>query len=77
VLPRAVAALTESDIPAADALASATAVAARCCGIADRTGRLRPGLDADLLVVHGDPLADVGALERIAAVMVGGRWAVE
>jgi imidazolonepropionase-like amidohydrolase len=58
------------------ALASATSVAARCCGLADRTGRLRAGLDADLLVVHGDPLADIGALERVAAVMVGGRWAV-
>ena len=76
VLPLAVAALLESDVPAADALASATAVAARCCGIADRTGRLRAGLTADLLVVHGDPLVDIGALERVAAVMVGGRWAV-
>jgi imidazolonepropionase-like amidohydrolase len=76
VLPRAVAALLDSDVPVADALASATAVAARCCGIANRTGRIRPGLDADLLVVHGDPLADVGALQRVAAAMVGGRWAV-
>ena len=72
VLPHAVAALRESDVPAAAALASATAVAARCCGIADRTGRLRAGLAADLLVVHGDPLADVGALERVAAVVVRG-----
>jgi imidazolonepropionase-like amidohydrolase len=75
VLPRAVAALLESDVPGADALASATKVAAQACGIADRKGRLHPGLDADLLVVHGDPLTDIGALERVAAVMIGGGWA--
>jgi imidazolonepropionase-like amidohydrolase len=40
-------------------LASATAVAARHCGLTDRKGRLRPGLDADLLVVDGDPLIDI------------------
>ena len=72
VLPRAVADLMASDVPAADALASATAVAARCCGIAARTGRLRVGLDADLLVVHGDPLTDLSALQRVAAVLVRG-----
>jgi imidazolonepropionase-like amidohydrolase len=76
LLPLAVAALLDSGVSATDALASATAVAARCCGVADRTGRLHPGLDADLLVVHGDALTDVGALERVAAVMVGGSWSV-
>ena len=49
--------------PAA-ALAAATGVAARACGLDRRTGRLAVGLDADLLLVDGDPLADVTALQR-------------
>jgi imidazolonepropionase-like amidohydrolase len=76
LLPRAIGAQLDSDIPAATAVASATAVAARRCGLAERKGRLRRGLDADLLVVDGDPLTDITALERVVAVMVSGRWAV-
>ena len=63
-------------MPAADALASATSVAARVCGLGDRTGRLAPGLDADLLLVEGDPLADAGALERVRLVVSRGREVV-
>jgi imidazolonepropionase-like amidohydrolase len=76
ILPRAVAALLDSGVPVTEALASATGVAAGHCGLADRKGRLRPGLDADLLVVDGDPLTDIAALERVIAVMIGGHWAV-
>jgi imidazolonepropionase-like amidohydrolase len=36
-------------------------------------GRLRAGFDADLLVVDGDPVADIGALARPVAVFAGGR----
>ena len=37
------------------------------------TGRLEPGPAADLVVVHGDPLADLDALTRIELVMARGR----
>ena len=40
----------------------ATVEAARACGLADVTGRLSPGLAADVLVVDGDPTADVTAI---------------
>jgi imidazolonepropionase-like amidohydrolase len=74
VLPQAVIELVDScGVPAAVALASATAQAARACGLAGRTGRLRAGLDADLLVVDGDPIADVTALKRVCAVVSRGR----
>jgi imidazolonepropionase-like amidohydrolase len=56
-----------------EALAAATGVAARAIGLADRTGRLAPGLQADLLVVDGDALADVTALQRPRRVLVRGR----
>jgi imidazolonepropionase-like amidohydrolase len=46
------------------------------CGPGDRTGRLAPGLDADLLLVDGDPLADTGALERVRLVVSRGREVV-
>jgi imidazolonepropionase-like amidohydrolase len=48
-------------------------VGAQVCGLGHRKGRLRAGYDADLLVVDGDPVADVTALARPVAVYVAGR----
>jgi hypothetical protein len=59
ILPEAVIDLVDAGLTPAEALASATSAAARSCGLADRKGRLRVGYDADLLLVDGDPLADV------------------
>ena len=42
-------------------------------GLGGRTGRLAPGLDADLLLVDGDPVADPSALERVRLVVSRGR----
>jgi len=72
ILPEAVIDLVDCGAPPAEALASATSVAAEVCGLAGRTGRLVAGLDADLLAVGGDPLADVRALARVRFVMKGG-----
>jgi imidazolonepropionase-like amidohydrolase len=54
------------------ALTSATSVAAEVCGLADRTGRLAAGLDADLLVLDGDPSVDSDALRRPLHVVLRG-----
>ena len=59
------------------AIRTATVVAAECLGWDDRVGTLRPGRFCDLVAVAGDPLADVGLLERPVAVMKGGRLAVD
>ncbi|MQS15364.1 amidohydrolase family protein [Streptomyces kaniharaensis] len=48
--------------PAADVLRSATTTAARLLGLEGRIGTLAPGAHADLLVVDGDPLADLSVL---------------
>jgi imidazolonepropionase-like amidohydrolase len=56
-----------------EAIANLTAVAAEVCGIADRTGTIEAGKDADLLVVAGNPLADLAALHDIRAVYARGR----
>jgi cytosine/adenosine deaminase-related metal-dependent hydrolase len=53
--------------------ASATSVAARACGMGDRKGRLRVGYDADLVVVEGDPHADIRALSAVQAVYLNGQ----
>ena len=73
LLPVSVAFLAEGGVSTVAALASATALAADACGLGDRKGRLRAGYDADLLVVDGDPAADISALTRPAAVFAGGR----
>jgi imidazolonepropionase-like amidohydrolase len=73
LLPVSVASLVEGGVSTVAALASATALAADACGLGDRKGRLRTGYDADLLVVDGDPVADIGALSRPTAVFAAGR----
>jgi imidazolonepropionase-like amidohydrolase len=72
ILATAVADLVAGGLPASKALASATSVAAGACGFGDRKGRVRPGFDADLLVVAGDPAADIGMLAQVKSVMVQG-----
>jgi len=55
-----------------EAFAAATSRAADVCRLSDRTGRLRPGLSADLVVVAGDATRDVAALRRVLAVVARG-----
>jgi imidazolonepropionase-like amidohydrolase len=73
LLPVSAAFLVDGGVSTVAALASATALAAAACGLGDSKGRLRAGYDADLLVVDGDPVADIGALARPVAVFAGGR----
>ncbi len=72
-LPLAVIELADAGVPPTTALASATGLAARACGLADRTGRLRTGLDADLLLVDGDPTTDITAIRNLRTVVSRGQ----
>jgi imidazolonepropionase-like amidohydrolase len=56
-----------------DVLRAATSDAAQALGLSGVTGRLRPGLEADVLVVGGDPLADLAALQAPEAGWARGR----
>jgi imidazolonepropionase-like amidohydrolase len=73
VLPRGLAHLAQLGMSPAEALTAGTSTAAQVCGLGDRKGRVRPGYDADLLAVDGDPLTDIDALLRPVAVLVAGR----
>lgn len=64
--------MTQAGMTAAEAIHSSTGRAADVLGIAGETGRVKPGLAADLLVVGGDPLADVRALNDVRMVMRAG-----
>lgn len=59
-------------IPPAVALQAATSGGARLLGAATRIGSIAKGLDADLLLVDGNPLEDIAATERISLVIAKG-----
>jgi len=62
----------QAGIPPAVALQAATFNAARLLRAETKIGSIRPGNDADLLVVDGNPLQDITATERISIVVFKG-----
>ena len=66
--------LVEAGLAPERALAAATSLAAAHLGLAG-TGRVVTGARADLLLVDGDPLADLNALSRVRLVTRDGRVA--
>lgn len=55
------------------AIQAATVNAAEALGQAGQVGTLKPGAWADMVAVKGDPLADVGELADVDAVVKGGK----
>jgi imidazolonepropionase-like amidohydrolase len=72
ILAEALVQLVAGGMTPACALASATSVAADVCGLGHRKGSIHPGHDADLLVIAGDPLADITTLTRVDTVLLHG-----
>jgi imidazolonepropionase-like amidohydrolase len=56
----------------ADALKSATSIAARVLHMEGRIGSVKEGLLADLVAVEGNPATDIASLGRVRFVMKGG-----
>jgi imidazolonepropionase-like amidohydrolase len=56
------------------ALQSATSEPARAFGLTETVGTIASGQAADLVLLDGDPLADIRSTRRIYAVVLNGRW---
>lgn len=63
--------LTGAGLSTVDALRAATVLPAEHFGLRDR-GAVRPGLRADLVLVDGDPRADIRATRAISRVWCAG-----
>lgn len=62
----------EAGLPEKEALLNATSRAAAALGLGDRLGVIRPGAEATLLIVEGNPLEDISLTERIWNVICKG-----
>ena len=56
-----------------EALRAATIVPAKSLGMDREIGSLEPGKLADLVIIDGDPLANIRNTERVETVVIGGR----
>src|SRR5579872_7125333 len=59
--------------PAMDAIVGATSLAAEALRMQDKIGSIQEGLEADLVAVAGNPLADITAVRNVEFVMKGGK----
>ncbi len=71
--PDAVRGAVEAGMNGRDILASLTTAPAGRFGAASRAGRVAAGLDADIVVLAGDPAADVRAFAAVRYSIRGGR----
>lgn len=54
------------------ALVSANSDGAEALGLSDQIGSIKPGLQADIIAIDGNPLKDITAVRRVVFVMKGG-----
>lgn len=64
--------MVEYGMSPTEALHAATAVNAEMLEMADRIGRIAPGMVADLVAVRGDPTRDISVLRHVLAVWRAG-----
>jgi imidazolonepropionase-like amidohydrolase len=66
-----------SEMSAEQTLRTATSAAARALGVDQLTGRLKATLDADIVLLAGNPLEDLAALAEPVGVWARGRMALD
>jgi imidazolonepropionase-like amidohydrolase len=67
-------ALVRAGLTPYEALATGTRNVAAYFGTLDSTGTVAVGQRADLVLVNGNPLADIRHTMQVAGVLLGGRW---
>jgi hypothetical protein len=72
LVPRELELYVQAGIPPAKVLEIATLGAARVMKQDRRTGSIAPGKQADLVLVDGDPLKNIGDVRNVVAVVRGG-----
>jgi len=60
-----------------EALQAATYSSAELLNLQDRTGRIAVGYEADMILVHDNPLTNIEALQDVLMVMTNGRIALK
>ena len=60
-----------------EALQTATVNSAELLQMADRTGRIEEGFEADLILIPGNPLTNIEALQDVLLVMSNGQLALK
>jgi imidazolonepropionase-like amidohydrolase len=64
--------MVDSGMQPAEAIRSATVVAAELLRMEENLGTIEAGKYADIIAVDGDPLQDISALRRVVFVMKDG-----
>ena len=60
-----------------EVLRSATSINATVFGYAEKIGRIKTGLQADIIAVEGDPSADMKSIRKIKIIIKGGKLVKE
>ena len=66
--------ITSAGVSNFETLRMATAVNADILGMQDKIGTIEKGKCADLIAVEGNPLDDIGCMDKVAIVMKGGAF---
>lgn len=75
-MPHEVMELVQVGMPPMDAIKAATSTSAECLGVQGRTGAIKPGMEADLIVIDRDPLSDITAIQDVLLVINNGNVVV-
>lgn len=65
--------MQEGGLSAMDCIVAGTGAAAKALGIDGKVGQVKPGLEADIIAVAGNPLERLSALREVRMVMQAGR----
>ena len=68
--------LAQAGLSSMEIIEAGTKFAAQVCGHGNELGTLEPGKLADVIVVNGDPLANIEIMRQVDVVIIGGQVAV-